>query len=36
VVIEDEERLWPLVVKLLLLVALALLIVVELYLCTMT
>jgi hypothetical protein len=32
----DEDQLWPLLVKLLLLVAVAALIVVELYLCTMT
>jgi hypothetical protein len=32
----DNERLWPLLVQLLILVALALLILAELYLCTMT
>lgn len=32
----DNDRLWPLLVHLLLLVALALLILTELYLCTMT
>jgi hypothetical protein len=36
VVIEDDDRLWPLLVKVLLLIALALLIATELYLCTMT